>query len=104
MTDEEATMSAAKVYRKKPVTVEAMQWDGTRERLHELWDWVGADKLYGPLPVGDALSPEGAPLRLFVDANSAWLPLQVGEWILKDSEGFYPCLDSIFQRSYREAT
>ncbi|AKJ72317.1 hypothetical protein BH787_gp31 [Gordonia phage GMA4] len=36
MTD---TTEAAK-YRKKPVVIEAMQWDGTYDRADDLWEWT----------------------------------------------------------------
>lgn len=38
--------------------------------------------------------------ELWVEANQSWLPITVGEWILKDSIGYYPCRDEIFKKKY----
>lgn len=91
-------MTAVLRYRKRPITVEAKQWTG--DNLEELWDWIGADGLYGPLPIGDPLRPFGQPARLYVAANDAWLDLEIGEWIIRDSKGFYPCKHDIFEVTY----
>lgn len=77
-------------FRKKPVVVEAMPWTGNN--IDQLWDWAGADNIYGPTVAN--------PLRLYVAANQAWLDLEVGEWILRDSAGFYPCKAEIFAATY----
>jgi hypothetical protein len=79
-----------KSYRKKPVVIEAIQWTG--DNLDEIWDWTTAEFVYGPTEVN--------PLRLYVAANDAWLDLEVGEWIIKDSAGFYPCKADIFAVTY----
>lgn len=93
-----AEQMMARSFTKRPVTIEAMQWTGNN--VQDLWEWVGADNLYGPLPVGDPLSPDGSPARLYVAANDAWLDLDVGEWIIRDRLGFYPCKAEMFRASY----
>ena len=85
-------------YRKKPIVIKAAQWTG--DNILDLWEWVGAGSLMGPLPVGDALEPEGRAAHLFVAANNSWLPLEVGEWIIQDSLGFYPCKAEMFATTY----
>jgi hypothetical protein len=78
-------------FRKKPIVIESMQWTG--ENVHQLWDWAGADNVYGPTEVN--------PLRLYVAANDAWLDLEIGEWIIQDSRGYYyPCKPDIFAATY----
>ena len=80
-------------YRKRPVVVEAIRWTG--ENLHALLDWAGADVVTGPTPdLGHPL------LRLYVAANDATLTLQVGEWVIKDASGFYPCNADRFAETY----
>lgn len=44
-----------------------------------------------------------ATAELWVAANNQWLPIDTGEWILKDELGCYPCKDSRFQEIYTEA-
>ena len=85
-------------YRKNPVSIRALQWNGFN--VQEVWDWIGADNFYGPLPVGDPLAPNGRPARLYVAANDAWLDLEPGEWIIQDKLGYYPCKDSQFKEIY----
>lgn len=83
-------MKEPRRYRKKPVVILAMQWTG--DNLTELGDWVGNGNLLPPDP--------DKCLKLWVAANTAWLPLEVGEWIIKDRLGFYPCNDAVFQETY----
>lgn len=85
-------------FKKKPVQVQAMQWTG--DNINALWDWIGASWLFGPLPQGDPLAESGRPARLFVAANDGWLDLTIGEWIIKDASGFYPCLPDRFSETY----
>jgi len=77
-------------YRKRPIVIEAMQWTG--DNIADLWDWAGAANVYGPT--------EANPLRLYVAANEAWLDLETGEWIIRDSRGFYPCKAEVFEATY----
>lgn len=84
-------------YTSRPTTITAGQWTGGN--IQELWGWVGADNLYGPLPEEDRRSAR--PAKLYVAANAAWLDLEIGEWIIKDDLGFYPCKDSVFRKKYQ---
>lgn len=83
-------------YRKKPVVIEAKQWTG--ENIHDLWGWAGAGSVYGPVPAENGRP--AAPARLYVAANDAWLDLEVGEWIIRDARGLYPCKPEIFEATY----
>lgn len=80
-------------YTSRPVSITAIQWTG--ENLDDVKAWVGDDKLDHWV--------SGAALTLWVEANTTWLPLEAGEWIIKDELGFYPCKDSVFQRKYQKA-
>lgn len=79
----------AAVYRKRPVTIEAVQWTGKNKQ--ELIDWTGGS---------EGFTDATGVAELWVEANNAWLPLEVGEWVLKDSLGFYPCKNDMFLHSY----
>lgn len=78
-------------YRKRPVEILALQWTG--ENKEELSEWT-AD----PEP-GIRFMPSGATF-LWVQANETWLPLETGEWVIKDSLGFYPCKEEMFAKTY----
>ena len=86
-----------KFYRKKPLVVQAMQWDGDNEA--EIAEWVRRDD---DLP--GFYVPRGSPVaRLWVEANNVWVPVAEGEWILKDSAGWYPCTNKTFLKTYEDA-
>ena len=48
-------------------------------------------------------TPRNHPLDLWVAANRSWVPIQITEWVLKDSKGFYPCKDTVFTARYERA-
>lgn len=80
----------ASTYISRPSSITALQWTG--ENLEDVKVWVGNDNLDHWV--------SGTALTLWVEANTSWLPLETGEWIIKDDLGFYPCKDSMFQRKY----
>lgn len=87
-------------YRKRPVVIEAMQWTGNN--LPAISKWVGADSAR----LDTVLSFDRPPvetLELWVAANKSWLPLQTGEWIIRDELGFYPCNPAVFEKTYEAA-
>lgn len=75
-------------YRKRPVIIDANQWTGVNGEL--LVAWMGEDNIYFDFD-GTAI---------YVAANDAWLNIEVGEWVIKDSLGFYPCKDEKFHETY----
>jgi hypothetical protein len=77
-------------YRKRPIVIEAMQWTG--DNIHDLQDWITAESLHGPVAAELA--------RLYVAANDVWLNIEIGEWVLRDAHGFYPCKSDIFAATY----
>jgi hypothetical protein len=92
---------------KKPIEVEAHQFTG--DNFGELKEWTGSreveEGVYTDLihPLGTYLLDYQHPDKwgeLWVEANQSWLPLEIGEWIIKDKLGFYPCKDSVFQETY----
>ena len=85
-------------YVKRPIVVEACQWTGTNEA--ELLAW-GADVHGSTHPLIKPV-PEGS-LMLWVEANQRWLPLELGEWVIRDRHGFYPCKADVFADTYVEA-
>ena len=82
-----------KTYKSRPTTVEAIQYTGDP---NPIWDAIGADNFYVPT--------ENANPKLYVAANNAWLEIALGEWILKDEHGYYPCNHSTFMRKYEAST
>lgn len=77
-------------YRKRPVTIEALQWTGDNAR--DLAQWCGW--CFNTSALGHA--------RIFVDANDVWLDIERSEWIAKDRHGFYPIKDDVFLETYEK--
>lgn len=91
-------MAEPKRYRKKPVEIEAIQWDGSAEGATQIIDWVLA---------------AGGCAR-FHDAHEGWciavdtLEGTMGGgpdyWFIKGVKGeFYPCKPDIFEATYTAA-
>lgn len=81
------------IFRKKPITVETMLWDGTPERAEQIKQWVGR-KDTGEYRF---LLPEELPSTSIDDAHvwneqeHGWIPCPVGHRIVKDPFGdLYP--------------
>lgn len=86
--------NAVRKYRKKPVVVEAMQWDGTIGGSSPICAWAGNQVEY----VG-ILSP-----RLLIKTKEGTMEANVGDYIIKGVKGeFYPCKPDIFKATYDEA-
>lgn len=89
-------------FRKKPVEVEAMQWDGTN--IDALWDW-GKDVLFAAgrdsAPAVFAFPPNG-PLEAWVEKSQTYCQVEVGDWLIKESDGIgvYPCKGAVFAATY----
>ncbi len=81
-----------------PTEVQACQWTGKNELVIQAW--------LAPIPFYE-LAPEDREEpdqtgQLFVNANSVWVPVVTGEWILCDSLGAYPCQNDKFLANYRQ--
>lgn len=77
-------------YRKKPVTIEAVQWTGSN--LDELREFVPEEhrnnKIHQPLGIKTL---EGV------------MTISKGDWVIKGVKGeFYPCKPDIFEMTYEK--
>lgn len=75
-----------KKYRKLPVEVEVLQWTGNNAK--EMSDFV---------QIAIPFSAE----YFHINTAEGIARASIGDWVIKGVEGeFYPCKDSVFQRSY----
>ena len=90
-------------FRKKPVVIEAVQYDGTKECFDRLWDWLcpSGDTLKSPVhhdsdEDGDRFD------TLFVDTlEGPDIIAKSGDWIIKGVAGeVYPCKPNVFEATY----
>lgn len=79
-------------YRKKPIEIEAIQWDG--ENTTEILEFVGGNGFYQKLDVP----------HMVIYTLEGRMYAQVGSWIVKGIKGeFYPVRPDIFEASYEPA-
>lgn len=85
-------------FRKKPVVVEARQFNQcTTKEQHELADWC-----FGLLR-GISLDPEQRVIQ--IQTLEGEIEASYGDWIIKGVKGeFYPCKPDIFEATYEEVT
>ena len=78
-------------YRKKPVVIEAVQFDGTDESC----DWL--------LPQLRDGSISRSFNKLYIKTLEGTMTADVGDWIIKGVNGeFYPCKPDIFAKTYEQ--
>lgn len=96
MREQDSTVKgAAMKFRKKPVEVEARQFDG-RIRLHD--------------PVAEWIEENGGKVAYFPGAQELRITTlegemiaSAGDWIIQGVQGeFYPCKPDIFQATYEQ--
>ena len=88
-------------YRKKPVVIEAMQWDGAAAGATPIIDWILATgeraRRESPLP--------GSPARIAIDTLEGTMHATEGDYVIRGVVGeFYPCKPEIFAATYEPAT
>ena len=90
-------------YRKKPVVVEAMAWDGgdtaALERFLGLnWGRADAHDMAWPFP------HDKEEVVIWNSLEKSWRPCPTGYWVIRGVKGeFYPCDGEAFQQTYEPA-
>ena len=79
-------------YRKKPVVIEAIKWDG--ENFKEVVDFTGGNLTY--------LKPyDDQPISIRIHTLKGDMFCSIGDFIIKGVKGeFYPCKPDIFEATY----
>lgn len=86
-------------YRKKPIVIEAMQFDGTRESAQAIMDRWGDVWL----ETMDGYLQDVWTNRLEVQTLEGHMICSPSDWIIQGVKGeLYPCKDDIFQATYEE--
>lgn len=88
-----------KQYRKKPVVIEAVQFDGTRSSANAIDLWMVTGEYRDP-PVQTGRALESMEITTLEGVMRA----DPGDWIIKGVAGeFYPCKPDIFEQVYELA-
>lgn len=82
-------------YRKKPVVIEAVKWDG--KNLRELEKFVG-DKLESSIDIHNAVNVD-----IWINTLEGRMFADRGDYIIKGVNGeFYPCKPDVFNKTYEK--
>lgn len=90
-------MSAPTKFRKKPVEIEAMQFDGG--------NWIAVEafasgRFHEVLPE-DRLDDPDITAEVWDALHSTWVGVKDGQWIIRGVQGeFYPCDPDVFEATY----
>ena len=90
-------MSNVKQYRKKPVVIEAVLWDETKETFELLKD-MGMESTSSQSHV-----TENYVRRMHIETLEGSMLANNGDYIIKGVKGeFYPCKPDIFEATYEK--
>ncbi len=79
-----------KKYRKKPVVIEAVQFDGSTESGRQIDDWSNGCTRH-----------LGVCNEITINTLEGEMRGKKGDWIIKGIKGeFYPCKPDIFEATY----
>lgn len=94
---------AIKKFRKKPVVIEAVLWDGKLpyRSFQEVVKMAGVSAPFYIDGLDRGLDPTG---RLAIRTLEGTMMANDGDWIIKGVNGeFYPCKPDIFEKTYEPA-
>ena len=81
-------------YRKKPVIIEAIQFEDNSDRITEIHEFMGGDTIR--VNYEDKDNP-----YLKIETLEGIMKASVGDYIIKGVNGeFYPCKPDIFEKTY----
>lgn len=81
-------------YRKKPVIIEAIQFEDNSDRIIEIHEFMGGDTIR--VNYEDKDNP-----YLKIETLEGTMKASVGDYIIKGvNEEFYPCKPDIFEKTY----
>ncbi|MBR0090200.1 MAG: hypothetical protein IJP92_00660 [Lachnospiraceae bacterium] len=90
-------------YRKKPVEIEAFQYDGdlvSSDGRYYVPTWAETAYEKGTLYY-DSMAENEPPCELFIQTPEGRFHVSVGDYIIKGVEGeIYPCKPDIFEQTY----
>jgi hypothetical protein len=112
VTDRFGPATEPRDFTKRPVTIQAMQWDGTAEGATPIINWIlreGGTARYSS-EHREGISPHRPddinqiviPAYLAIDTLEGTMRADPKNWIIRGVEGeFYACADSIFRKTYQ---
>jgi hypothetical protein len=91
-------MSNPRLFRKKPVIIQAMPWDGTEASAAALCRWANDGEAWV-----DYVTEDDKSIDLMCYTLEGPLHVSPGDWIIRGVKGeFYPCKPDVFAATYEE--
>lgn len=88
-------------YRKKPVEIDAIQFDGTEGSAQKI---IQTFRNSGRAILYHARKASGDP-KLSIPTLEGRMVANVGDWVIRGIEGeVYPCKPGIFEKTYEHVT
>ncbi|QBP31123.1 hypothetical protein SEA_GODPHATHER_6 [Mycobacterium phage GodPhather] len=90
-------------YRKKPVEVDAEQWDGTAEGAASIIEWMLSHGVTARYRCANGLSCPGTVEghTLSIETLEGTMQASPGDYVIRGVQGeFYPCKPDIFATTY----
>lgn len=93
-----------KTYRKKPIDIQALQWDGTNHR--EMFNFLGGEDTdyIRASGINFYIDWEKVDGGLIIKTLEGDMIASIGDYIIKEpfdlERGFYPCKPGIFEKTY----
>jgi hypothetical protein len=87
-------------YRKKPVVIDAVQFDGSRRSIDAICRWANDDGIDEPTVAYNFTGSEDVlkPVVMTLEGDMA---IGVGDFVIRGVKGeFYPCKPDIFYATY----
>jgi len=93
------TTSGVHMFRKKPITIAAVQWTG--DNVAELVEFTRL-KFETINPLDRAEKPD-VTAQVYDELHSTWVGVKTGQWVLRGVRGeFYPCDADVLAETYDE--
>lgn len=90
-------MTEIKTYIKKPVAIEAIEFDGTQKNRDEIEKWLGREDWANSNWFFDGSRYES----FIIETLEGYMFASVGDYIIRGIAGeFYPCKPDIFKATY----
>lgn len=95
-------------YRKKPVVIEAMHFEGGNAQLHAVYQWIekntqgsfDVNDPSAPVP-GSGVSIDAATGFMVIATLEGVMQVKAGDYVIRGVKGeFYPCRADIFEETY----
>jgi hypothetical protein len=90
-----------KRYRKRPVVIEAIQWDGMKDTYTAICEFAVGHHFEDIWLTGQIEGTYGG--KLAIQTLEGTMTADCGDWIIRGVQGeFYPCKPDIFKATYLE--